>query len=126
MLRGLPLFLWMILIFFFSSLPGSGNQYEPTLLYYIERKGAHIIEYIVLMFLAIRFFRALFPKENIKKILFFAATFSLLYGVSDEFHQSFVPYRGAKISDVLIDGIGILLAGTVVYSISSFSQTKNS
>lgn len=34
---------------------------------------------------------------------------ALLYGVSDEWHQSFIPYRGAKITDVLIDGIGIVI-----------------
>lgn len=126
LLSGAVLLFWMIFIFSFSSLPGSGNQFEPTLIYYLERKGAHVIEYIVLMFLAVRFLLALFPKENIKKILFFAAVFSLLYGISDEFHQSFVPYRGARISDVLIDGVGILLAGTLVYFISRFCQTKNS
>lgn len=118
LLCGLALLLWMAVIFFFSSLPGSGNQYELTILYYIERKGAHVIEYAVLMFLSVRFLRALFPMQSFTKILFWAAIFSLLYGISDELHQSFVPYRGAKMSDVLIDGIGISLSGLLIFFVS--------
>jgi VanZ family protein len=113
--RGLPLFLWMTVIFFFSSLYGNANQFEPTLLYYIERKGAHVLEYAVLMFLTVRFVRASFPLQSFKKILLWAVLFSVLYAISDEMHQFFVPYRGAKASDVLIDGAGILFAGTFLW-----------
>jgi VanZ family protein len=113
--RGLPLFLWMAVIFFFSSLHGNANQFEPTLLYYIERKGAHVLEYAVLMFLSERFVRASFPTQSFKKILLWAALFSILYAISDEMHQFFVPYRGAKVSDVLIDGVGVLFAGTFLW-----------
>lgn len=116
--HGLALLLWMVVIFSFSSLHGSENQYEPTFLYYIERKGAHVVEYAVLMFLSVRFLRALFPMQSFTKILFLAVIFSLLYGVSDELHQSFVPYRGARISDVLIDGAGILLGGLLIFCVS--------
>lgn len=108
----------MAVIFFFSSLHGNANQLEPTFLYYIERKGAHVLEYAVLMFLAMRFIRAFFPMQSFKKILLWAAIFSVLYGVSDEIHQSFVPYRGAKASDVLIDGAGIMLAIALIFFVS--------
>jgi VanZ family protein len=33
-----------------------------------------------------------------------------MYATTDELHQFFVPFRGAKLTDVLIDGGGILLA----------------
>ena len=113
-LRGLSLFSWMGVIFFFSTLPGSENPFEPTLLYYMERKGAHVIEYAVLMLLSVRFAFALFPRSTLDKVLFLAAVFSLTYGISDELHQFFVPYRGAKLTDVAIDGLGVLLAGMVI------------
>lgn len=116
--RGVSLFLWMSVIFFFSSLPGSENPSAPTPLYYMERKGAHVIEYAILMLLAVRFAFALFPRGTLKKILLLAAVFSITYGVSDELHQFFVPYRGAKMTDVLIDGAGILLAGASVLLVS--------
>ncbi len=123
--RGLGLLFWMTVIFFFSSLPGSENQFEPTLIYYMERKGAHVLEYAVLMFLAVRFVRVIFPLKSFKNILLGAGVFSLLYGVSDELHQLFVPYRGAKVSDVLIDGSGILLAGAFIF-LMSYIHHKNS
>lgn len=126
LLRGLPLLLWMAVIFFFSSLPGSANPFEPTLLYYMERKGAHILEYAVLMWLAVRFARAFFPLQTLQKILLWAAVSSLLYGASDEWHQLFTPYRVARVTDVLIDGLGILLAGFLIFLVSHIRHPKNS
>lgn len=111
---GVTLFAWMSVIFLLSSLPGSENIFEPTLFYLLERKGAHIIEYAVLMFVATRFTLALFPDLIFKRAVFFSAVFSLLYAASDEWHQSFVPYRGAKVSDVAIDGLGILLTASIL------------
>ncbi len=108
-LRGLPLLLWMGVIFSFSSLHGSAYPFDPTLSYYMERKSAHLVEYAVLMVLAVRFAYAIFPRETFSKILLLAVVFSVTYGASDELHQFFVPYRGAKMSDVAIDSLGILL-----------------
>ncbi|MEK9151687.1 MAG: VanZ family protein [Patescibacteria group bacterium] len=122
--RGLSLFLWMGVIFFFSSLHGSEYQYEPTLAYYMERKGAHVIEYAVLMFLSVRFLFALFPQGAVRIIIIAAAAFSVTYGVSDELHQFFVPYRGAKLSDVAIDGLGILLAGAVIMAAAFLGKRR--
>ncbi len=114
LLRGLPLFSWMGVIFFFSSLHGSAYPYEVTLSYYLERKGAHVLEYAVLMILAVRLFFALFPRDAVRRILMLSAAFAITYALSDELHQFFVSYRGAKMSDVLIDGLGVLLSGAVV------------
>lgn len=38
-----------------------------------------------------------------------AAGAALLFACSDEFHQYFVPHRGARLSDVAIDALGVLL-----------------
>lgn len=124
LLRGLSLLLWMIVIFFFSSLPGSENPSGPTLLYYLERKGAHVTEYAILMLLAMRFASLLFPRISLRKILLMAGAFSILYGATDEWHQSFVPYRGAKMSDVMIDGLGILLSGSLILLVSHMCKQR--
>lgn len=123
-IRGWTLLLWMGVIFFFSSLRGSEYIYEPTLSYYLERKGAHVIEYAILMLLTVRWVFALFPKERIWKVLLVAAVFSITYGVSDELHQFFVPYRGAKISDVGIDTLGVLLMGGIISIAALFRRKK--
>ncbi|MDO8566455.1 MAG: VanZ family protein [Candidatus Moranbacteria bacterium] len=123
-LRGLPLLMWMGVIFFFSSLPGSEHPYQVTLSYYVERKGAHVVEYAVLMFLSLRFLLVTFPRETFKKIFLLAVVFSIAYGATDELHQFFVLYRGAKVSDVLVDGFGVLLMGAFIWFIMGMRRKK--
>lgn len=106
--RTLALLLWMSVIFFFSAMPGSEIQSEPTLAYYLERKGAHVAEYALLMLLVVRFFTAIFPKESFPRITLVSFAFCVAYAASDELHQLFVPYRGGKLTDVLIDTAGAL------------------
>jgi VanZ family protein len=43
-----------------------------------------------------------------------ALLIAALYGATDEFHQSFVPSRGASVHDVLIDVCGAAIALTIV------------
>jgi len=106
---GLALFLWMAVIFAFSSLHGSSFPTDPPIWYFLERKGAHVFEYALLMLLSFCFFNRFFLKESFWKYLLISGAFSLMYAVTDELHQLFVPYRGAKITDVAIDGLGIFL-----------------
>jgi len=107
--RGGTLFLWMSVIFFFSSLPGNPDIADPPFFFYVERKGAHIVEYMLLSFFAFRFFSALSPRQIPRTLFLLAFLFSITYGISDEFHQSFTPYRSPKATDVLIDTGGALL-----------------
>lgn len=105
---------WMTVIFSFSMLSGKLTAGPPPLWYFIERKGAHVIEYAMLMMLSFRYFRLAFSRESFGWVLALSAAFSLMYGVTDELHQFFVPLRGARMWDVGIDGIGILLAGVLI------------
>lgn len=100
--RWLPALLMMIAIFAFSSrtsneLPNFGGWD------YFVKKSAHGIGYGLL---ALSYLRAL-PGLNYKLSWFLAVLFSL----TDEFHQSFVPGRHAAITDVLVfDNLGALIA----------------
>ncbi|SFM56614.1 VanZ family protein [Methanolobus profundi] len=40
----------------------------------------------------------------------FAIVLGIIYGITDEFHQSFVPGRSSSIHDLLADGIGVTIA----------------
>jgi len=53
---------------------------------------------------------------GIKKKILFAAAASICcaYGISDELHQFFVPYRCTSVMDMVVDGIGSLM-GIGVY-----------
>lgn len=39
----------------------------------------------------------------------FSLVFCILYAISDEVHQVFVPGRGAQVTDVLIDSFGAFI-----------------
>jgi len=98
-----PPIIWAGLIFTFSSLP----TVQTTKFYmgdFLIKKTAHIIEYGIL---AILVFRAL-VNSNVdkKKSFFFAIIIASIYGITDEFHQSFTPGRGPAVRDVAIDMIG--------------------
>jgi VanZ family protein len=109
---------WLAVIFSFSSLSGSPYPYDPPVWYYLERKSAHVIEYAVLMALAVRFWYAVYPRETFTKILLLAAAFSIAYGATDELHQFFTPYRGAKVTDILVDCLGAFSIALLYYFIS--------
>lgn len=47
---------------------------------------------------------------SLLKILTITIFFCILYAISDEFHQAFVPGRYASSLDVLMDGVGSVLA----------------
>jgi VanZ family protein len=99
----------MGVIFFFSSLPGTGADFDPPLWYVLERKSAHVFEYAVLMLLTFRFVRRVFVREAFLRQLLLSGAFSLAYAATDELHQFFIFGRGAKMTDVLIDGLGIVV-----------------
>ena len=69
------------------------------------RKGAHMAEYMCLA-LAIMFPFYVFGKRG-KKLIRGSAAVSILYACTDELHQYFVPGRAGRITDVLIDSVGI-------------------
>jgi VanZ family protein len=46
----------------------------------------------------------------------FSLVFCVLYAISDEVHQLFVPGRGAQVTDVMIDSFGAFV-GIGVYGV---------
>ncbi len=97
--------------FFTNFLVSTFNFNNPKIVSLIVRKLAHISEYFVLVLLSINYF-----KECLKKHIGISIIFSILYACSDEFHQLFVSGRGASITDVFIDCIGIII-GMAIYLI---------
>lgn len=115
-LLGAGLLLWMAVIFAFSSLHGSGSSYVSPLWYVLERKGAHVIEFFILAFLAALFFLT-YPSLRKEKKAFpwFVFLFCTAYALSDEIHQFFVFGREARFTDVLIDTGGVILGMTLFF-----------
>lgn len=101
----LPVLSWMALIFFLSSLQGSSLSDFGTIDVFVK-KGAHITEYAILYFFL---FRAIHTVVVPRKAFVVSAVISIAYAISDEYHQTFVPFREGTARDVLIDCLGILL-----------------
>jgi VanZ family protein len=58
------------------------------------------------------------------RIIAATAIFGLLYGISDELHQSTVEGRIASVSDVLLDFVGVVLALTVVVAFMALLKRR--
>jgi len=130
LLRWLPVLFWMAMIFIAStdsfSAQHTGSILIPILLrlfphispqaidwiHLCIRKGAHLGEYSILGALL---WRAIPEHKTLPEVAdwsragvaLFVATF---YAAIDEYHQSFVPSRGASVHDILIDACGAGLA----------------
>ena len=95
--------LWMGLIFALSASPSIATPFEPVYDFSIK-KIAHAIVYAILTFL---FFRSLrLHVTHRGTALIAAAILAIMYAVSDEWHQTFVPGREGTLRDAGIDGLG--------------------
>ena len=94
----------MGIIFYFSSIPNLKITEGVSDL--ILRKLAHFSEFFILNFL---FFRSIIQTNTNKlnRAIFYSTLFSILYAISDEVHQYFVPTRNFSIIDILIDSVGV-------------------
>lgn len=112
-LAWLPPILLMAIIFFLSSQQNISVSDEMSVNFSFF-KTLHIVEYALLTFL---FFRALVLTKSLldSYAVSLSASMSLIYGISDEIHQTFVPSRAGHPRDVLIDSIGILLMALFLY-----------
>jgi VanZ family protein len=102
-----PIILYCLLIFIQSSYPSIKSGPE---LPHID-KVLHFVAYAFLGALFLRAFKTSRIKNNVKLILILSIFLSSLYGVSDEIHQYFVPYRSADLMDILADMLGGLTGG---------------
>ncbi|WP_209122935.1 VanZ family protein [Alkalihalobacillus sp. BA299] len=73
---------------------------------------AHLIQ-IGLLFLFLIFALLTFGELSIKKEIF-AATVAVLYGIIDEIHQFYVPFRSFAMDDILKNTIGVFVLWFVV------------
>lgn len=110
---------WAALIFTASSFPNppgaSGGEWQYDL--------AHTVEYAILAalaFFALRAHRTSWPWFAVAVT---AWAFAVLYGMSDEFHQSFVPNRDANWLDVGFDSLGAALGMVLVRGIRGGRST---
>jgi VanZ family protein len=85
--------------------------------HHVIRKCGHFTEYFILSLLILRGFQA-GNREFGLRLALLSILMVAGYAALDEFHQSFVPGRGAAVSDVMLDtsggAAGILIAALLV------------
>lgn len=128
--------IWMLFIFILSSYsaPESSNQSgiivdtittvfkvsessttfhmnTTDFITFIVRKLAHFSEYLVLGILVCNMI------NNYRKKIYIGSIICILYAISDEIHQIFIPGRSCEIRDMVIDIIGALIGIYIVKKI---------
>ena len=105
----LPVYAYLILIFYFSSqsiIPASALLAGK---FYIRPYLQHILIYTGL---ALTIHRAAnYSKNNSIFLIIFSTT---LYGLTDEIHQHFVPGRAFEFLDIGMDFLGAVLAIIII------------
>jgi len=106
----------VIMIFYISSLTfgGSGGGF-----------GWKTTAYHFLAFFSLAFF--LLPalvKGKTKGFIWLGIIVAVLYGISDEVHQLFVPTRHFAFSDIMVNSCGILFS-SLIYTLSLKYRKKD-
>ena len=111
----IPPLLYMVLIFAISSLEQPPLP-MPEFEWLTIDKLYHFIEYAILGALVaqalVKAKPAIVPARLVWHV---AAVFSILYGASDEWHQTFVPGRFATVADWVADVLGAIVGVLGVY-----------
>ncbi len=103
---------WAGLIFYLSSRPSLPGPSIP-----FADKIFHAAEFGILTLLLGRAIAATYPAHSARKAWKSALLLAVLYAVSDEIHQAFVPGRTCDILDAAAD-----LAGAAVVFMVAFSR----
>lgn len=96
-------FLWMGLIYYASAQQKVAVT-EDFLLSFIIFKTLHLIEYGILFVL----WRYALQGAEAPGVI--AAVIAIIYGATDELHQTLVPTRAGRIRDIFIDALGVVIA----------------
>jgi hypothetical protein len=94
----------VLLIFYISSLSFLGVGGSTSII-------AYIYHFTAFAYLSLFFHMALTKGKYSRTLFLIAVLLPILYGISDEFHQSLVPGRDSSIKDILINSIAILITG---------------
>ena len=115
----LPLILYCLFIYIQSDHP---SPEQIPVFPYVD-KVLHVTAYGIMGILFFRAYQTLRFKGNMKMLMFLSVVSASLYGISDEIHQSFVPFREAEVADAIADMIGAI-SGVYLYQLLVVSRIK--
>ncbi len=108
-LAWLPAALYMLLIWWLSS----QSLTISTANFPFRDKGVHATEYGVLGVFLAHALSGTFAGLTRARLWLWSVALTVLFGMSDEIHQAFVPGRSADVLDLAADAVGALLGATV-------------
>jgi len=94
--------------------PSSSPEFLNTC-HFLIRKAGHLTEYAILATLVAYAFRRSSHHLLRRHWFWFSLLLAVLYALSDEYHQSFVPSRTASVYDSMIDSAGAFIALTIIW-----------
>jgi VanZ family protein len=136
-----PLVAWAILIFIGSGnvlsaehtsvllsivkwfFPAASREFLSTV-HFLIRKTGHLTEYAILASLGARALRHSWHQSLRQNWFWLSLLLAMMYSLSDELHQSFIPSRTASIYDCMIDSAGALIGLAIVQWRTRRNQTK--
>ena len=107
------------LIFYLSALSHPEDQLPSFLLKDVSDKVLHAVEYSILSLLCYRAFRWTAEPAVARRAVVLAIVTASVYGLTDEAHQLFVPFRESSWQDWLADTIGAVIGALSWRSIRS-------
>ncbi len=139
----LLLLIWMFVVFSFSNQDATTSTGTSNIIVlkvaeafdiveqdgidqisFVVRKLAHFTLYAVGGIISFGLLSTY--STNLKKKFLISEIICMLYAISDEIHQSFVPGRSAEIKDVVIDSLGAFCGMFFVYKIIDSVINKRS
>ena len=100
------------LIFYFSAQPNPEDLLPSFLFEDVSDKVLHAVEYGLLALVCYRAFRRGAGPLVARQALVLAIVTASVFGITDEVHQFFVPFRESTWQDWLADTIGAVIGAT--------------
>ena len=123
LVRLIPMLVCMGIIFVLSHQPGDRLELP---LFSGADKVSHALAYGLLSWTVIVAFSKETRSRRSRLVFGAAVLVPILYGVSDEYHQSFIDGRSTELADVLADAFGALVVSSVWFFIKTVKQTDRS
>jgi len=117
----LPAIIWASAIFIQSSFSSIS---PPPIAGHYSDKVAHAVVFAILGYLTTRAFLNSSSRKLADRAILWSVIACVLYGISDEIHQYFVPGRYTDVSDFLADSVGVVVAQAPFYIQSYLRQRR--
>lgn len=116
--------IWMSLIFYFSSLPASSTG-PDTVTFKVISKMIHFIIFGILSMLYLYSLKWRMPIQRTGMWVFILSLFlTIIYAITDEYHQSFSSGRYSSVKDVILDASGAVAFLGITYKLTGKRNNK--